>query len=321
MKTEKNLFEKICDYNNLKLAFYKASRRKQSSGSYLYFRRYSDTNLELIHKQLSNQTYTIGNYRQFTISDPKERLITAAAFEERIIHHAIINVLELIFEKQFIYHTYACRKGKGTHSAIKYAQKCCANSKYFLKLDVKKYFDNIDHTILKQKLCRIIADDRCLSLLFAIIESYSTSEGKGVPIGNLTSQYFANYYLSGLDHYVLENLKTKSGLKYYMRYMDDMIIFADTIEVLRKVFDDVNDYVEKKLNLMLKPPIYGSIKNGLPFLGSLIHSDKIVLLREKQRLKKKKIKKIDYLVRTGRITQEKASERITAILATAKFDS
>ena len=288
MKTKKNLFEKICDYSNLKLALYKAGRRKQSCGSYLYFRRFSETNLELIYKQLITQTFLFGNYRQFTISDPKERLITAAAFEERIVHHAIINVLEPIFEKQFIYHTYACRKGKGTHSAIKYAQKCCFNSTYFLKLDVKKYFDNIDHNILKQKLCRIIADDRCLSLLFAIIESYSTTEEKGVPIGNLTSQYFANYYLSSLDHYILEKLKPVYSICHYVRYMDDMIIFANDIVKLHKVYDDVNNYVSKQLNLQLKPPIYGSIKNSLPFLGCLIKAEKITLLREKRMLKKKK---------------------------------
>lgn len=319
MKTEKNLFEKICNYSNLKLALYKAGRRKQSCGSYLYFRRFSEVNLEIIYNQLITENYFFGNYRQFTITDPKERLITAAAFEERIVHHAIINVLEPTFEKQFIFHTYACRKGKGTHSAIKYAQKCCVNSKYFLKLDVKKYFDNIDHTILKQKLCRIIADDRCLSLLFAIIQSYSTTEGKGVPIGNLTSQYFANYYLSSLDHYILEKLKPVYNICHYVRYMDDMIIFADDVVQLHKIYDAVNNYVISRLNLQLKPPIYGSIKNGLPFLGCLIKAEKITLLREKRMLKKKKIKKIDYLVRTGKITQEKAAERITAIMATTKF--
>lgn len=315
MKTKKYLFNQICDYKNLRLAYYKASKRKHTSNSYLYFRNSCDERLTFIYNQLISETFGVGNYRQFTITDPKERIITAAPFEERIVHHAIINVLEPVFERQFIFHTYACRKGKGTHSAIKYAQKCCISSKYFLKLDVRKYFDNISHKILEEKLNKIIGDKRCLNLLYAIIQSFCVTPGKGLPIGNLTSQYFANFYLSSLDHYILEKLKPHR----YVRYMDDMILFGNSIENLKKKYMLINDYIIKFLDLSLKPPIYGSIKNGLPFLGCLIHADNLNLLKEKQKLKKKKIKKIDYLVRTGRITQEKASERITAILATVKF--
>jgi retron-type reverse transcriptase len=127
--------------------------------------------------------------------------------------HAIINVLEGVFERLFIYHTYACRKGKGTHAAARYAFKCAERSTYFLKLDVRKYFDSIDHTVLKSLLCRIIKDTRCLELLFSVIDSYVSchtapdSASRGLPIGNLTSQFFANLYLSPLDHFVLEQLK------------------------------------------------------------------------------------------------------------------
>lgn len=118
------------------------------------------------------------------------------------MHHAIMNVLEPVFEKQFIFHTYACRKGKGSHKAIKYAFCKAKNCEYFLKLDVKKYFENIDHNILKRKLSKILKDKDCLDLLFDIIDSFSIE--KGLPIGNLTSQFFANLYLSELDHFVLE---------------------------------------------------------------------------------------------------------------------
>lgn len=119
------------------------------------------------------------------------------------MHHAIMNILEPVFERQFIYYTYACRKNKGSHKAVLYAFEKARKCKYFIKLDVRKYFDNIDHEILKSMLNHIIKDRKCLNLLFSIIDSYGWGqEGKGLQIGNLTSQFFANYYLSVLDHFV-----------------------------------------------------------------------------------------------------------------------
>ena len=213
MKREDNLFEKICNIQNLHESYYKASKRKRQSAEYLGFRQNAEKKLEELRQDLLQENYTAAAYRQFTIIDPKERIISAAPFKDRIVHHAIINVLEPVFERQFIYHTYACRKGKGTHAAARYAFKCAGHSEYFLKLDVRKYFDSIDHRVLKSLLCRIIKDTRCLELLFSVIDSYIScyseldSVSRGLPIGNLTSQFFANLYLSPLDHFVLEQLK------------------------------------------------------------------------------------------------------------------
>ena len=212
MKRESNLFERICNIQNLHESYYKASKGKRQSAEYLNFRQNAEKKLEELRQDLLQGNYTAGAYRQFTIIDPKERIISAAPFKDRIVHHAIINVLEPVFERQFIYHTYACRKGKGTHAAARYAFKCAERSTYFLKLDVRKYFDSIDHTVLKSLLCRIIKDTRCLELLFSVIDSYVSchaapdSASRGLPIGNLTSQFFANLYLSPLDHFVLEQL-------------------------------------------------------------------------------------------------------------------
>lgn len=312
MKTQKFLFDKIVEFKNLELAFYKASKRKHSSSNYLFFRINKDDNILKIQQRLISGDFDFGHYKNFKIYEPKERNITAAPFEDRIIHHAIINVLEKIFEKNLIFHTYACRKGKGTHVAINIVQKKMKNNQYFLKLDVRKYFDSIDHMILKNLLKKLIGDKKCLDLLFAIIDSYvaDPDSKKGIPIGNLTSQFFANYYLSSLDHFVSEELKPE----FYCRYMDDMILLDSSKDKLLLIYKKMEAFICKNLKLNFKPLILGITYQGIPFLGKLITKDSVRLLTEKRKLKQKKIKHIDYLVKKGKISEEKGSERIRAIL-------
>ena len=212
MKRTASLFSQIVDYENLRLAWLKARKGKTSKKSVQNFSRNVNKNLQVIHDRMIASPPVLSKYIQFKIYDPKERMISVVPFPDRVMHHAIMNVLEPVFERQFIFHTYACRKEKGTHAAARYAFKCAGRSEFFLKLDVRKYFDSIDHTVLKQFLCRIIKDARCLELLFGVIDSYkidfegeSAGRKKGLPIGNLTSQFFANFYLSALDHFILEN--------------------------------------------------------------------------------------------------------------------
>ena len=281
MKRFGNLFEKICDIQNLHEAYYKASKNKRFTSGYTNFRKNPEANLEKLRKSLLDGKYTHGQYRHFTITDPKQRLISAAPFPDRVMHHAIMNVLEPVFERQFIFHTYACRKGKGTHAAARYAFKCAGRSEFFLKLDVRKYFDSIDHTVLKQFLCRIIKDARCLELLFGVIDSYkidfegdAAARKKGLPIGNLTSQFFANFYLSALDHFCLE-----------------------------------------KLALFLKIPVFGKTFRGVPFLGWRITKDRIFLLSKTKRRMKNRLKEIQKAFERGKITEEKAVERTKAVYA------
>ena len=177
MKRASNLFEQICDFENLRLAWLKARKGKTSKPAVKIFSHNVNTNLQLLHDRMVSSPPLLSSYVQFKINDPKERIISVVPFSDRVIHHAIINVLEPVFERQFIFHTYACRKGKGTHAAARYAFKCAEHSTYFLKLDVRKYFDSIDHTVLKRQLCRIIKDADCLELLFTIIDSYEVSYG------------------------------------------------------------------------------------------------------------------------------------------------
>lgn len=289
MKRVSNLFLQITDFNNLRLAYLKALKGKRSSSSAIIFRANADIKLYQLKKDLESQTYKPGKYNQFKIYDPKERIITAACFEDRIVHHAVMNILEPVFEKQFIFHTYACRKNKGTHKAVKYVCNKVKHYSYYLKLDVRKYFDSISHRKIKNLLCRIIKDKQTLNLLFKIIDSYSISEEKGLPIGNLTSQFFANFYLSGLDHYVLEQLKVQG----YVRYMDDIIIFSNNKEELREIFKHIKTFA-LSFELIFKQPVINSCKNGVPFLGYLISNNKIKVLSKNRKRKMKKIKKLTY---------------------------
>lgn len=305
MKRYNNLFEQIISWQNFRLAFLKASKGKSRSSEVILFTTKLDENLEVLRHGIANQTYSIGEYRQFKIYDPKERIISVASFKDRVIHHAIINILEPIFEKQFIFHTYACRKGKGTHAAARYVFKKARSNNFFLKLDIKKYFDSIDHTELKRQLIRIIKDKRCLILLFKIIDSYYFQENKGLPIGNLTSQFFANLYLSSLDHFILEQLKSAC----YARYMDDMIILADSVQELKEISHSIQMYIKQKLDLTLKQEIYGKVSKGIPFLGWEITNNSITVLSKTRKRMKKKLKEIQHDFLSGKITEEKAAER------------
>lgn len=318
MKRAIKLFDQICDIQNLHEAYYKASKSKRLSAEVMIFNQNYEQNLEKLRCSLIEGCYKHGKYRQFTIIDPKERIISAAPFADRIVHHAIINVLEPIFERQFIFHTYACRSGKGTHAAARYAFKKAKSCKYFLKLDVRKYFDSINHSILKNFLCRIIKDSRCLALLFGVIDTYcvnqnelNVSDKKGLPIGNLTSQFFANFYLSSLDHFVLEQLKPCG----YVRYMDDIVVFENSKDRLKSIFAGIQDFCSENLKLLLKTPVFGLCKNGVPFLGWNISSEKITVLKSTRSRMKSKLSQIENDFLRGRSTLEKSLERITAVYA------
>ena len=323
MKRAKSLFNQIVDYENLRLAWLKARKGKTAKKSVQNFSHNVNENLQIIHDRMIVSPPVLSDYVQFKIFDPKERMISVVPFSDRVIHHAIMNVLEPVFERQFIFHTYACRKGKGTHAAARYAFKCAKSSAYFLKLDVKKYFDSIDHSVLKQLLCRIIKDVRCLELLFCVIDSYKVPFGgelasereKGLPIGNLTSQFFANFYLSLLDHFVLEKLKPKA----YVRYMDDIVIFEDSLLRLKQIFKSVEVFCSEKLLLSLKMPVFGKCRNGVPFLGWKLSSKGIRILKKTQRRMKQKLFLIDAELANGKISLEKACERTKSIYAARRL--
>ncbi|MBQ5385359.1 MAG: group II intron reverse transcriptase domain-containing protein [Treponema sp.] len=315
MKRAKSLFDRIVSYDNLRLAWVKARKGKTSKKVVRHFSRDVNRNLEKIRKRIVQEPPEFSSYIQFKIFDPKERTISVVPFSDRVIHHAVINILEPVFERQLIFHTYACRKGKGTHAAARYAFGMAKSAKCFLKLDVRKYFDSVDHGVLKNQLCRIIKDGRCLELLFSVIDSYCTAEGKGLPIGNLTSQFFANLYISPLDHFVLEKLKPKG----YVRYMDDIVVFSDSMETLSKIFCSAETFCAENLHLTLKPPSFGFTKDGVPFLGWLLKSSGVRLLRKTKHRMRVKIRSIENDFQSGWACEEKTLSRIESVLAARKL--
>ena len=206
MKRVGHLTEQIASIDNLYLAFIKACRGKQCKKEVKAFRRNFDSNISQIQHEIMSGCVDVGHYHYFTIHDPKERLICAAPFKERVLHHALMNICHKYFDRSLIDETFATRPGKGQYKAIDMAVDAFKQYEYVAKIDMRKYFDSISHQILKQQLRNKFKDARLLEVFFQIIDSYHTTDGNGLPIGNLTSQYFANMYLSGLDHYAKEHL-------------------------------------------------------------------------------------------------------------------
>jgi len=230
MKRAGNLYGRIAEPLNLKLAFYMAAKGKLDRREIIQFANNLEYNLALLRHQLIYRQPDIGHYRFFRVRDPKPRNICAASFPERVLHHAIMNICESAFERYAVYDSYACRKGKGTIRALERARSFSRKNTWYLKLDIRHYFDSVDHSVLLRLLHRRFKDPQLLYLFAEIIATYHTSPGKGLPIGNLISQHFANYYLGILDHWIKEELRVRC----YLRYMDDFILFADTRQKLQQ---------------------------------------------------------------------------------------
>ncbi|MDX2248817.1 MAG: RNA-directed DNA polymerase [Bacteroidia bacterium] len=283
-----NLLEEAAETENLRHAFWKASKGKRYSVGVLSYQENLDENLDCLQKQMKTGLVETGDYRYFKIFDPKEREICASAFSEQVLHHALMNICHDYFEQAQIFDSYASRKGKGTYAAIDRAKYFTRKYGWYLKLDVRKYFGSIHHDVLKSQLERMFKDYRLLEIFGKIIDSYEAEIHRGLPIGSLCSQYFANHYLSGLDHFIKEKLRVKG----YVRYMDDMVLWDSEKSVLKAAFLEVNDFVENKLLCSLKPIELNRSTHGLPFLGYKIYPWQVQLT---QRSKQRFIKKINYL--------------------------
>jgi RNA-directed DNA polymerase len=262
-----------------------------------------------LQKQLSTGELQLGGYHYFKIYDPKERMICAAPFSQRVLHHAIMNVCHDVFESKQIYHSYATRPGKGTHAAVRYAADCTQKYRWFLKLDVKKFFDSIDHNHLKRNVFSLFKEDAVCQLFYQIIDSYEAFPDRGVPIGNLTSQYLSNHCLCGLDNYVLQDLKPKA----YIRYMDDMLLFAADKSQLIVAAKTIKEYLKNEMQLQLKPICLNSTDRGVPFLGFLLTPQKILLAaRSRQRFVAKYLEKCD-LLDAGLLSQSQFGQQMLAL--------
>ncbi|MEZ4727899.1 MAG: reverse transcriptase domain-containing protein [Caldilineaceae bacterium] len=232
----------VYEWENLYLSYRKAAKGKRSRRAAAFFEFKLEDNLINLHDELAAETYTPGQYTHFTIHEPKKRLISAAPFRDRVVHHALCRVIEPAFERSFIDHSYANRVGKGTHRALDTCQQWLKRYRYVLQCDVKQFFPSIDHIILQRTLNRRIQDGGLRRLIARILQSgvgvlreeydmvyfpgdvlLAVNRPRGLPIGNLTSQFWANCYMNSFDHFVTREL----GCPAYLRYVDDFLLFGD----------------------------------------------------------------------------------------------
>lgn len=271
MKRAGNLYDLICDTDNLWLAWYKAKKGKEAKYDVYKYGKHLQENLRILRSQLINGEPEIGNYHFFKIYEPKERIICAASFPERVLHHAIMNVCHGIFENYQICHSYATRLGKGQFAALEKAKTNQKKYNWFCKLDIRKYFDSISHQLLLNLLEMRFKDKQLLCLLEKIIRSYETEKTRGIPIGNLTSQYFANYFLATADHHLLE----KISIPAYIRYMDDMVLWHNYKSILIDKTEEFIKHINQSLGLSVKTPCINQTGKGLPFLGFVVSPERV----------------------------------------------
>lgn len=263
MKRIGNLYTKIYDLDNLYLAYNKAKTGKSKSKGVIQFESDLDNNILQIQKELIEQTYITSEYNVFTIRDPKERTIYSLPFRDRVVQHAIMNIIESLWTSVFISHSYSSIKGKGIHGAWKHIRRDMKNRKqtqYCLKMDITKFYPSIDHHIMKQIIRKKIKDIKLLALLDGIIDS-----APGMPIGNYLSQFLANLYLSYFDHW----LKEVKRVKCYYRYADDLIILGDSKQDLHLLCIDIQAYLSENLKLKLKSnyQVFPIVSRGIDFIG------------------------------------------------------
>lgn len=287
MKTYRRLYPLIHDFENLYLAYRKARLCKRKYESVAEFEFNQEKNLLRLRDELRNETWRPGKYHSFYIHDPKKRLISAAPFRDRVAHHALVNVIEPIWEQRFIFDSYANRVGKGTHRALDRAQQFSRRWRYFLQCDVEQFFPAIDHAILRNELARLLVDPAALAMCDHILDSgagvlndeyqirwfggddlTAALRPRGLPIGNLTSQFWANVYLSSFDHFVKRQLKCQG----YVRYVDDLVLFSDDKHQLHEWRSAI---IERLANLRLtlhesRAHVYPT-QSGIPFLGFRIY--------------------------------------------------
>lgn len=245
MKRIGNIYEKIISIDNLLQADQNARRGKGYQRGIKEFDKNFEQNIADIYRDLASGTYKTSGYRHMMIHEPKERKISILSYRDRIVQHAIVLQLEKMFVNSFTADTYSCIKGRGTHkmsSKLTDALKDEACTRFCLKLDIRKFYPSVDNSTLKLMIRRKIKDQELLKLLDGIIDS-----AEGLPIGNLLSQVFGNFYLSPLDHW----LKEKKMVRYYFRYLDDMVILGPDTKYLRKVHAGIRAYLKNRLKLDL----------------------------------------------------------------------
>jgi hypothetical protein len=295
MKAVKNIFPRIYAYDNLYFAWRDAARGKRKSPEVASFEYALTDNLLHLEEELRTGCYRPGGYRHFRITYPKARRISAAPFRDRVVHHALVRQIEPIFEARFIHDSYACRVGKGTHAALARCQTFARRFRYVLQCDVVQFFPAVDHAILRDILFRPIPDERTRWLINLVLDSgagvlrdeydvayfpgddlLAALRPRGLPIGNLTSQFWANCYLNELDQFVKRELKCAA----YLRYVDDSLLFSDSKRELWAWREAMLDFLPRlRLTLHERSSTVYPVANGIPFLGFITYPSHRLLKR------------------------------------------
>jgi len=296
-----DLFDRVCTWDNLYLAWRRAARGKRGREPAAGFEYRLEDNLLRLQQELWSKTYRPGSYYSFYIHDPKRRLISAAPFRDRVVHHALCNVIEPLFERRFIADSYANRVGKGTHRALDRCQQFARRFPYVLPCDVRQFFPSIDHAVLRQTLGRVVEDPDVMWLVDRILESgvgvlsqeydmawfpgddlFAAGRARGLPIGNLTSQFWANCFLDPFDHFVKRELRCGKQRGGYLRYVDDFLLFAGDKRTLWAWRGAVIDRLSRlRLTIHERPAHPRPVSEGIPFLG-------FVIFPARRRLKRRK---------------------------------
>jgi RNA-directed DNA polymerase len=318
MKRYGNIFYKICQYETLYRAYNNARKGKRYKKEILSFSYHLEENLLQLQNELKTKSYKHGEYRKFTVHDSKKREIKVASFKDRVVHRAVHDTLEPLFDSRFIYDSYACRKNKGIYKALDRLEDYLKNpqNEYFLQCDISRYFKSIDHEILLFLIKKKIKDVDMFWLIEEIVNSYreDDKERKGIPIGNLTSQLFANIYLNELD----QKVKHKMKQRYYIRYMDDFI-FLGIKKELKSLLRDIKLFLEEEMRLKLHPAkIYLSpVKKGIDFLGYVIFEHHRLLRKKTVKRFLRRTKKNYKLLKERKCKKEEFCRGVESFMAYA----
>lgn len=330
-----HLYEQICGTENLWAAYKRAARGKRYRPAAAAFEYHLEENLLTLEEELRQETYLPGPYQNFVIRRPKRRLISAAPFRDRVVHHALMNVIEPLFERQFIFDSYANRCGKGTHAALDRCTHFLRRYTYVMHLDVVQFFPSIDHQILYTILARTLGDEPTLRLVEKILASgvgvqadeyemvffpgddlLALTRPRGLPIGNLTSQHWANVYLNELDHYAKRVLKCRA----YLRYVDDILLFANDKASLHEWRCQIIQFLiglRLRIHENLAQP--RPSKYGIPFLGFIVFPDHRRLKRANGLAFQRRLRHMKEEYRKGTLTFSELSQRIQSWVNHARY--
>lgn len=308
MKRHGNLYEKLTTMENLHLAWQEARRGKSSKGAVQRFELDPETNLARIRESLVQKTYQPSPYKTKMIYEPKKRLIYILPFDpDRIVHHALMQVIEPIWTRLFIADSYACIRKRGLHAGSRRTMEFVRRNRYCLKMDISKFYPSVDHAIMFDIIQQKIKCPDTLDLFHKII--YSIPDGKNVPIGNYTSQWMGNLYLSELDMFVKHTLRVKD----YIRYCDDFLLFHDDKAVLNHAAREIETFLADRLALKLSKCDLFPVSRGVDFLGYR-HFPGYVLLRKSTSIRiRRRLGKLSGLLAAGRITLDRFRGSVASV--------